>query len=138
MDARVTADAFRGQVLLGQIKRIAPAGSVDDNGIVTFEVRVTVDDTDGLLRPDMTADAKLVIDARPDAPSLPQRALRRGRGGAWQVNKVVGEGQAARIELVDVQIGLSDGLMTEIVAGLAEGDRVLLPDGGQSQRGRWP
>ena len=33
--------------------RIAPAGSVDDNGIVTFEVRITVQDPEGLLKPDM-------------------------------------------------------------------------------------
>jgi HlyD family secretion protein len=128
MPARVTVDAFRGQVLHGEVERIAPSGSVDNNGIVTFEVRVTVGDPNGLLRPDMTADAKLVLDARPDALTLPQRALARGPGGRWQVRKVTGEGAAARAEVVEVELGLSDGLMSEIVSGLQEGDRVLLPE----------
>ena len=128
MPARVTVDAHRGKVLLGEVARIAPSGSVDNNGIVTFEVRVTLADPEGLLRPDMTADAKLVLDTRPDALSLPQRALARGPGGRWQVRKVSGEGAAARAEVIEVEIGLSDGLMTEIVSGLEEGDRVLLPE----------
>lgn len=126
MPARVTVDAHRGTTLHGAVERIAPAGSVDDNGIVTFEVRVTVDDPKGLLKPDMTADAKLVLDLRADALTLPQRALTRERDGTWVVQKVVGSGSTARAERTVVQTGLSDGLVTEIVSGLSAGDRVLI------------
>lgn len=134
MPARVTVDAHRGRVLTGKVERIAPAGSVDSNGIVTFEVRVTVDDPDGLLRPDMTADARLVIDQRPLVPSIAHSALTRttGDGSAdgdgWSVQRVVGSGPTQRVETVPVEIGLSDGLITEIVSGLSVDDRVLLPD----------
>ncbi|MFH0945553.1 MAG: hypothetical protein V2A76_10185 [Planctomycetota bacterium] len=31
------------------------------------------------------------------------------------------------LERVEVQIGVSDGLMTEVLEGLSEGDRVVLP-----------
>lgn len=127
MPAIVTVDAHRGRELAGEVERIAPAGSVDPNGIVTFEVRVTVEDPDGLLRPDMTADAKLVVARRDGALTLPQRALARAEDGSWSVLCVRGAGAEQRAERVRVEIGLGDGLRTEVRAGLAEGERVLLP-----------
>jgi len=135
MPVLVTVDAFRGRVLEGFVQRIAPAGSIDDNGIVTFEVRIAVEDPDGILRPDMTADAKLVLNKREGALVLPQTAIARGEGNTWKADLVVGEGEAARTEAVTIELGLSDGLMTEILSGLSVGDRVLLPRSGRG-RGR--
>ncbi len=133
MPALVTVDAHRGKTLEGRVDRIAPAGSVDGNGIVTFEVRVTVEDPEGLLKPDMTADARLVLGRRTDVLAVPHRTLRREPGGRWTVSKVVGSGAEATVVVVEVEIGLSDGLTTEIVSGLEEGDRLMLqatPGGG--------
>lgn len=127
MPAQITVDAYRGVVLAGEVRRIAPAGTLDGNGIVTFEVEVTVKDPEGILRPDMTADAKLVIERRDGVPVLPQVALRSGEGGEFTVDRVIGEGEEARLERVVVKPGISDGLMTEVLEGLSAGDRVLLP-----------
>ncbi|MEM7305922.1 MAG: efflux RND transporter periplasmic adaptor subunit [Planctomycetota bacterium] len=127
MPALVTVDAHRDKPLDGAVRRIAPAGSIDDNGIVTFEVEVSVQDPESILRPDMTADAKLVIDRRDGVSSLPQIALARSEDGVWNASRVVGSGDEARVERVAVQLGLSDGLMTEVTDGLTAGDRVLLP-----------
>jgi HlyD family secretion protein len=127
MPAIITVDAHRKEPLSGVVQRIAPAGSIDDNGIVTFEVEVSVEDPRRLLKPDMTAEAKLVIARRSAVASLPQSALVSGPDNRWFADRVQGAGDRARVERVEVQIGLSDGLMTEILAGLAVGDRVLLP-----------
>ena len=127
MPALVGVDAFRGVTLQGQVRRIAPAGSLDDNGIVTFQVEVSVEDPDRILRPDMTADAKLVIDRRNGVASLPQIAMRPGEDKTWWVDVVLGEGEDARVEPRQVVPGLSDGLMTEIREGLQPGDRILMP-----------
>lgn len=136
MPALVTVDAYRGVELTGAVKRIAPAGSIDDNGIVTFEVEVSVDDPERILKPDMTAEVRMVIARQDAAPSLPQIALRPaphldsdepGGPPRWVVERVVGSGESARIETVPVQVGLSDGLMTVITEGLSPGDRILMP-----------
>jgi len=124
MPTLVTVDAHRGIQLPGEVLRIAPSGSVDNNGIVTFVVRVSVLDPDQLLKPDMTADVKLVIDRRQTAPTLPHRAVRREADERWTVQRVSDSGA---VEVVEVELGLSDGLMTEVVSGLADGDAVLLP-----------
>ncbi len=132
MPALITVDAYRGVVFEGLVRKVAPAGSIDDNGIVTFQVEVSVDDPERILKPDMTAEARLVIARRDGVSSLPQIAVRPGPptdGGSpgWVVDRVVGEGEDARVESVPVAVGLSDGLMTEITGGLEVGDRVLLP-----------
>ena len=130
MPALITVDAHRGVTLEGAVEKIAPAGSIDDNGIVTFRIEVSVEDPDGLLKPDMTAEARLVIDRRDEVLVLPQVAMQRagtGADGRWEVERIVGEGEQASVERVVVTLGLSDGLLTEVRSGLAEGDRVLLP-----------
>lgn len=129
MPAIITVDAHRGRELVGTIERIAPAGSVDNNGIVTFEVRVSVEDPEGLLRPDMTADAKLVVERRDGVPALQQIAFQAlpsedpAAPPRWSALRVVGD----TVEEVQVELGLSDGLMTEVLSGLSVGDRVQLP-----------
>lgn len=127
MPALVTVDAHRGQVLVGEVRRIAAAGSIDDNGIVTFEVEVSVEDPAKVLKPDMTAEAKLVIARRDGVPSLPHAAFSQDEQGRFGADRVTGEGGSARAERVTVELGLSDGLMTEVLSGLSVGDRVLLP-----------
>ncbi len=124
MPVLLTVDAHRDLSIEGEVERIAPAGSIDDNGIVTFEVRISVGEDQGLLRPDMTADAKLVIARRNDVPCLPQVAFQRGsEDQEWSVERIRGE----TTERVPVELGLSDGLMTEVLSGLEIGDRVVLP-----------
>lgn len=125
--ALITVDAHRGRELAGSVERIAPAGSVDNNGIVTFEVRVQVDDPEGLLRPDMTADVRLVLDRIDGAVTLPQRALVPD-GEGFLVQLLEGDGEAATVSERPVELGLSDGLQTAVTSGLSAGDRVLLPD----------
>ncbi len=136
MEAQVTVDAHRGMIFSGAIDRIAPAGSVDNSGIVTFEVRIALADPESLLRPDMTADAKLILGRRDQVTVLPQRALTRGERGQWMVRRVIGEGAEARTETVPVTLGLSDGLITEVQGDLEEGDKVLLPASPDSQSWR--
>ena len=72
--ARITADAFRGVVLEGAVRHVAPAGSVDDNGIVTFEVEVVAGAQN-------TAEGTVLVD--PNAPQGDDRDDRRcGQLGA--------------------------------------------------------
>ena len=127
MPALISVDAHRGTQLTGSVERIAPAGSVSDNGIVTFEVRVAIDDDKELLKPDMTSDIKLVLDRRNNVLTLPQRAISRDSAGNWVAEVLRQEGPPAVSESVRVELGLSDGLITEIVSGLSEMDSVLVP-----------
>ncbi len=126
MTALIEVDAYRGRPFAGRVERIAPAGTVDNNGIVTFEVRIAVDDPERRLRVDMTANTRLVLEDRPDTLALPHKALTRDPQGNWTARRVV-RGALPEIEPVPVEIGVTDGLMTEILGGLREGDEIVLP-----------
>jgi multidrug efflux pump subunit AcrA (membrane-fusion protein) len=77
--------------------------------------------------PDMTADARLVIARRDGVASLPQAAMQRADDGSWFVERIVPGAEGERLDRVPVELGLSDGLVTEVLAGLAPGERILLP-----------
>ena len=126
MRAVIEVDAHRGHRFEGRVIRIAPSGTVDNNGIVTFLVKIAVEDPDRLLRVDMTANTRLVLEDRPDTLALPHKALSRDRKGNWIADRIVRQ-EPPELERVEVKIGVSDGLMTEVLEGLSEGDRIVLP-----------
>jgi HlyD family secretion protein len=126
MRAVISSDAFRDKKFEGKVIRVAPAGTVDNNGIVSFVVKMALDDPKKEMRVDMTANTKLVLEEKPGGLALPQRALSRGTKGKSKVTKVISVDPPVT-EVIEVTTGVSDGLETEIVSGLAEGDRVLLP-----------
>lgn len=126
MRAVISSDSQRERTFEGEVVRIAPAGTVDDNGIVSFEVKVLVDDPEHLLKVDMTANTRLVLEQHKATLALPQKAIRRTPDGGWTVTRVVSLAPPVT-EDVKVEVGVSDGLKTEIVKGVAEGDRILLP-----------
>lgn len=131
----ITVDAYRERAFEGEVLRIAPGGTVDNNGLVTFEVKISVTDPDRLLRVDMTANTKLVLEEKLGIPTLPHKALSPRPGGGFAAQRVVSV-DPPQVEETEVEIGMSDGLLTEIVAGLAVGDRVLLPAPPTTSMGR--
>jgi HlyD family secretion protein len=127
---RITADAFPGRRFRGRVVRIATRG-VSASNVVTFEVRIEIEgEGRGLLRPEMTTNAEIVVASRDDCLTLPVEALTQRRE-RWTVQVAGPDGAATERE---VTVGISDGLRTEVVEGLDEGASVLLRKGdGASQ-----
>jgi membrane fusion protein (multidrug efflux system) len=92
----------------------------------TFQIRATVDNPSGVLRPNQYVRVKLLGGSRPNAITVPQRAVQQGGKGhfVWVVNK---DDQA---ELRPVTVGDWYGDQWFIDQGLTEGERVVV-DGGQ-------
>ena len=74
-DAIFSVDAYPGRVFPAEITsvRFAPK---DDNGVVTYEALLSVDNSDLALRPGMTATATITTDNRNGAIMVPYAALR--------------------------------------------------------------
>jgi HlyD family secretion protein len=132
---KVTVDAFRNREFAGEVARIAPRG-VNVSNVVTFEVKleVTARDKD-LLRPEMTANVEILIDERADALLAPTDALFRRAGKTWATLQAADGTKTDR----EVSAGISDGRRTEVLAGLAAGETVLVQGSdskwnGQGQR----
>lgn len=150
--ARFTVDAFPERPFDAEIRDISYA-SVTTDGVVTYDARLDVDNTDMLLRPGMTATVSVVTQQAKGVLTVPSSAFRyrptetrergfsmlsmfTGRRGPMrrpgQTEQPPAEGLRTLYVLengqprrVDVKIGSSDGDRTEVLSGLEEGDRVI-------------
>ena len=88
----------------------------------TFLIRASVDNPQGMLRPNQYVRTRLIGAVRPNAILVPQRAVQQGAKGhfVWVVNK---DGKA---ELRPVVVGDWHGDSWFIAQGLAAGDRVVV------------
>lgn len=91
---------------------------------VYYNALFDVDNAGGKLRPSMTAQVHIVLAAAKDVLTIPSSALgRRGRGGAYTVQVVDRKGEPSERE---IKVGLDDDSRVEVVAGLREGERVVI------------
>jgi HlyD family secretion protein len=114
------------------VKQLRYAAQTVSN-VVTYDAVVLVDNESLKLRPGMTANATFVVDARNAVLTVPNAALRyRPAGVAPSAGRgrklwVLREGHPSA---VPVQLGLSDGSVTEVSGeGLREGALVVTGDG---------
>jgi HlyD family secretion protein len=127
--AEVSLDAFAEQTFQGTVTDIAPRPvEKEGDSIVTYEVTITLDPAGqptGLLT-GMTASAAIQTRQLKDVVVVPNRAIQIDRGDGQPVvfvEKLDSQGNATRIE---VELGSRNGSFTEVVAGLAEGDQVIV------------
>jgi HlyD family secretion protein len=117
-------DALKDQEAGGTVRSIAPS-STNVSGAVAYGVEVGFERGQLPIRLGMTADVEIVIARVGDALLVPNRAIEADRAaGRYYVTRQNALGSEERIE---VRIGLRDGDHTQIVEGLSEGDRLVLP-----------
>jgi len=133
----LTVASLGGWQTGGTVSYIAPAAD-NNNGIVTYAVRVSFPGDDPKVRVGMTADLNIETARKVNALLVPNSALLpKGAGRVAQIPVVAPDGrdQAAPPREVEVQTGLTDGTQTEILSGLSEGQQIIaLPSNGVPRR----
>jgi HlyD family secretion protein len=126
--AIITMETWPDVKIAGGIVSIAPSANVGGDGIVSFDVRLSLGETDLPVLVGMTANARLVTAEHDNVLLVPNAALTADRqAGTYTVNLVTGEADGEpMVQEVQVTIGLRDDSFTEIISGLAEGDQVLI------------
>lgn len=125
LDVNLTVQAYPGRIFKGSVTHISPVGKVDSEERQTvFGVRARVDNPDKLLRVGLTATAKVVVDQRTDVPIVDEMAL-NFRGDTVFVNIVTDSASSTTEERI-VEVGISDGIRTEVETGLEGGETVSL------------
>ncbi|MGM0420877.1 MAG: efflux RND transporter periplasmic adaptor subunit [Bacillota bacterium] len=92
------------------------------NNVVVVPVEITMEGYHEAFRPGYTTDVEIIIASVEDEIVVPVTAIFTEAGRSYVV-KVDTEG---RPEEVEVEPGLTDGLRTEIVSGLSEGENILV------------
>ena len=122
---RTKVESFPNESFEGVVKRVAPMGK-ELNNVTTFEVRVSILNPQGRLRVNMTANAEIVLEEHKNALLVPETALVYDKDKKVSVQRLAPEtGQGWR--KTPVKTGISNGQRTEVLEGLKEGDKLVLP-----------
>ncbi len=120
-EATISLDALRDMELKGKVSFVSLIGTVRA-GVVSYETIITLEDKHEELRDGMSAAADIIVERRDNVLLIPNRAI-RGTREAPLVHVYVD----AQVQEREVTLGLSDGIDTEVLSGLNEGEEVVLP-----------
>jgi HlyD family secretion protein len=119
--ARFTVDTYGDEEFAGVVTSIHPKAEIRDN-IVDYVVVLRFTARRGfVLRPEMTTTVSIDLDRRRDVLALPIRAVRRQGSRTLVLRRNNG-----KTEQRTISTGIRDDNYWEIVAGLREGDEVVV------------
>jgi HlyD family secretion protein len=118
--ARVSVDSLPGKHFAARVVEVAPyvTDRLEQNRTVEIELELDDAQVAGGLLPGTSADAEVILSVRENVLRVPTSSLLEG-GRVL----VLAEGRLAERKL---ELGLRNWDLTEVVGGLAEGDRVVV------------
>jgi len=122
--ARITVESFKDKKFEGKVTKISPLGKEKDN-VTTFEVRVSILNPGGQLKANMSANAEIILEEKKGVLLIPEAAViyDKDRSASIEIpDPKADKGKAKK----SVKLGISNGVKTELIAGLNEGQKVVL------------
>ena len=129
-----TVDAYPDDVFSGTVKQVRQ-NPVITNNVVTYEVVISAPNADLKLKPGLTASITIYTLERSGVVSVPISALRFTPepsvfGGKYVIKDTTAEHKLWTLKdnvltAHKVEIGVTDGIRTEIISGLEEGTTVV-------------
>jgi HlyD family secretion protein len=117
---RISLDALPGKSFAGKVRRVAPYVSAVEKQARTVDIEAVFDDVSqaGRLLVGYSADVEVVLDAKKDVLRVPTSALLEG-------GRVLLVDADNRLVERKLKTGLANWEYTEVVDGLAAGDRIV-------------
>ena len=122
--ARISVESFKDKAFQGRVTKIAPLG-VDKDNVTTFEVRVSIVNATGELRANMSANAEIIFEEKKNVLLIPEGAVIFDKDKNTFVDLADPKSDTGR-RRVPVKLGISNGVKTEVVSGLSQGQQVVL------------
>ena len=118
---RITLDALPGKVLPGTVRRVAPYVSAVEKQARTVDVEIefTQPENTGKLLVGYSADVEIILDGRDNVLRIPTAAIQEG-GKVLLFNP-----DSGKLEERKIKTGLANWEFTEVLEGLAAGDRIV-------------
>jgi HlyD family secretion protein len=120
LPVRVSLDALPRQPLAGKVRRVAPYVLAVEKQARTVDVEVDFERPSGVnILVGYSADVEIVLDVREKVLRVPTAALIEGS------RVMVLNADSGKLEERKVKAGLANWEYTEVIEGLAEGDRIV-------------
>ena len=123
-EALFTVDTFPDMDFSGKVTAIYPRAVLQEN-VVNYITLISIKNTEGRLKPDMTANVTITLKKKKGVLAIPGAAIVR-EGGRKYVMLQAKDGKTTRHE---VKTGWKEGAYLEITSGLKEGDVVVVSGG---------
>lgn len=122
--ARIVVESFKDKAFQGKVTKISPLGVEKDN-VTTFEVRVSIQNSTGELRANMSANAEIILEEKKRVLLAPEGALIFDKDKSASVEIPDPKADTGRRRIA-VKVGISNGVKAEILSGLPEGQKVIV------------
>jgi HlyD family secretion protein len=122
--ARIKVETFKERLFEGQVTQISPMGAEKDN-VVSFEVKVSINNPGGELRANMTANAEIILEERKNTLIIPESVIIYDASRNPSVEVPAQNTDTGR-EKRAVKVGVSNGTKTEVLEGLIDGQKVII------------
>jgi HlyD family secretion protein len=123
--ARISVETFKDRKFEGKVTQISPIGVEKDN-VTTFEVKVSIQNPGNELKANMTANAEIVLQELPNSMIVPEAAIIYDAQKQTFVDLVSPDAPQGR-RRVPVKVGVGTGSRTQLLSGVREGDKLVLP-----------
>jgi HlyD family secretion protein len=122
--ARIVVESFKDKKFSGKVTKISPLGVEKDN-VTTFEVRVSIHNPGGELKANMSANAEIILEEKKNVLLVPEAAVIYDKQRKTSLEVPDAANEKGRRQIA-AKLGISNGVKTELIAGLKEGDKVIL------------
>jgi HlyD family secretion protein len=122
--ARIVVEAFKDKKFTGKVTKISPLGQEKDN-VTTFQVRVSISNPGGELKANMSANAEILLEEKKNVLMVSEAALIYDKNRDASVEIPDPRADTGK-KKIPIEIGISNGVKTEVLAGLNEKQQVIL------------
>ena len=122
MDVFLKVGALSSDTITGRLTRIASKARKEDQTTV-FDVEIEIEQTgENVLRAGYSATAEIIINEKHDILMIPERLVTFEDDSTFVDIKDSASGE---IQTIPIEVGLSDGLNIEVLAGIDSSQKVI-------------
>jgi HlyD family secretion protein len=122
--ARIVVESLKDKKYQGKVTKISPLGVEKDN-VTTFEVRVSIQNPTGELKANMSANAEILLEEKHNVLLVPEAAVIYDKDRHTFLETPDPGSKTGRRKLA-AKMGISNGVKTQLLEGLKEGQQVIL------------
>ncbi|MEW9122122.1 MAG: efflux RND transporter periplasmic adaptor subunit [Thermotaleaceae bacterium] len=121
-NVEVVFEAIEGEVFTGKVISIASLHKVDQNSLVTYDVKIELDSGFDQIKSGMTCSVSFILRQEKNVLSIPNKAVKMVDGK----QRVKVKSQNGEVEERNIKTGLTDGKYVEVTEGLNGNETVLV------------